>query len=295
MAMATIAMAVIWRWPLGWHEHCARRLVRRWGRRHERYLTTSAPIDESGDVNVGDRPLAGKRIVVTRPAERGALATLLRMQGAEVIELPLIAIADDSAGKAKLAEAMSNFVDFDWIVVTSPAGAVRVAAELDKLRDCSVKLAAVGTGTAAALGRGVDLVPTRQIAEALVEVFPNAPPDDTGSVLVVRAADARSVVTVGLRAKGWMVDDVVAYRSVIVDYPELPPEAAEADAVLFASGSQVRAWTHNFGQRTPAETIAIGPVTAAVAAREGIEITAVAPHHSVTGLVEAAIARLGGR
>ena len=97
---------------------------------------------------------------------------------------------------------------------------------------------------------------------------------------------------IGLRAKGWEVDDVVAYRTVTVDYGPLPAEARDADAVLFASGSQVRAWARNFGTSTPAVTVAIGPATAAVAAEVGIGITAVARQHSLSGLVETTVAAL---
>lgn len=235
---------------------------------------------------VGDQPLTGQRIVVTRPAERGMLAILLRMQGAEVIELPLIGIADPEDGGAALAAALADLTAYDWLVVTSPAGAQRVAVALAKAKPGAPLVATVGSATGEALGRTPDLVPNRQIAEALVEGFPHG----HGKVLLARAADARTVVPIGLRSKGWQVDDVVAYRTVILDYGPLPAEAAAADTVVFASGSQVRAWAQNFGAVTPPAAVAIGPATAAVAAEVGIAITAVAHHHSLSGLVEAVIA-----
>jgi uroporphyrinogen-III synthase len=234
----------------------------------------------------GDLPLVGQRVVVTRPAERGMLATLLRMQGAEVVELPLIGIADPDDGGAALASALDDLAGYDWLVVTSPAGAQRVAAAVAAAAPGSPHLAAVGTATGEALGRAPDLVPSRQIAESLVDAFPHG----HGKVLLARAAEARSVVPIGLRSKGWQVDDVVAYRTVILDYGPLPAEAASADSVVFASGSQVRAWAHNFGATTPPNAVAIGPATAAVAAEVGIAITAVAQHHSLSGLVETVIA-----
>jgi uroporphyrinogen-III synthase len=235
---------------------------------------------------VGDQPLAGQRIVVTRPAERGMLATLLRMQGAEVIELPLIGITEADDGGEALAAALADLASYDWLVVTSPAGAQRVASALEQTKPGAPLVAAVGTATGESLGRSPDLVPSRQIAEALVDAFPHG----HGKVLLARAADARTVVPIGLRSKGWHVDDVVAYRTVILDYGPLPAEAAAADTVVFASGSQVRAWAQNFGTVTPPVAVAIGPATAAVAAEVGIAITAVAHHHSLSGLVEAVIA-----
>ena len=239
---------------------------------------------------VGEQPLDGRRIVVTRPAERGMLATMLRMQGAEVIELPLIAIADPDDGGAALNAALADLAAFDWLVVTSPAGGERVKDALVGAKPGVPLVAVVGGATGQSLGREPDLVPTRQIAESLVDAFPHG----HGRVLLARAADARSVVPIGLRSKGWQVDDVVAYRTVIVDHGPLPDEAASADAVVFASGSQVRAWAHNFGTTTPPEAIAIGPATAAVAAELGLAITAVAEHHSLSGLVETVVARCGG-
>jgi uroporphyrinogen-III synthase len=235
---------------------------------------------------VGDQPLAGQRIVVTRPAERGMLATLLRMQGADVVELPLIGITDPDDGGEALAAALAELASYDWLVVTSPAGAQRVAGALADAKPGAPLLAAVGTATGDALGRSPDLVPSRQIAEALVDAFPHG----HGRVLLARAADARTVLPIGLRSKGWQVDDVVAYRTVILDYGPLPAEAASADTVVFASGSQVRAWAQNFGTVTPPTVVAIGPATAAVAAEVGIAVTAVAHHHSLSGLVEAVIA-----
>lgn len=235
---------------------------------------------------VGDRPLTGQRVVVTRPAERGMLATLLRMQGAEVVELPLIGIADPEDGGVALRSALADLGSYDWLVVTSPAGAQRVAGTLATATPGAPHVAAVGTATGESLGRTPDLVPSRQIAEALVDAFPHG----HGKVLLVRAADGRTVVPIGLRSKGWQVDEVVAYRTIVVDYGPLPEEAATADTVVFASGSQVRAWAQNFGTRTPPAAVAIGPATAAVAAEVGIPITAVAHHHSLSGLVEAVIA-----
>lgn len=235
---------------------------------------------------VGDQPLAGHRVVVTRPAERGMLATLLRMQGAEVVEVPLIGITDPDDGGEALAAALADLATYDWLVVTSPAGAQRVASALADAKPGAPLVAAVGTATGEALGRSPDLVPSRQIAEALVDAFPHG----HGRVLLARAADARTVLPIGLRSKGWQVDDVVAYRTVILDYGPPPAEAAGADTVVFASGSQVRAWAQNFGTVTPPAAVAIGPATAAVAAEVGIAITAVAHHHSLSGLVEAVIA-----
>ena len=81
-----------------------------------------------------EKPLAGKRIVITRPKERSQkLAEHLRDAGAEVLEFPTIELkpvwkksekADaGTADKEKLYELVRNLESYHWLVLTSPAGA----------------------------------------------------------------------------------------------------------------------------------------------------------------------------
>ena len=60
-----------------------------------------------------DRPgsLAGCNVVVTRAIDQaGSLADALRERGAEVVELPVIVIAEPIAGGAALAKAVDRAV-----------------------------------------------------------------------------------------------------------------------------------------------------------------------------------------
>src|SRR5439155_1751877 len=69
-----------------------------------------------------ERPLFGRRIVVTRPrAQAGALADLLEAEGAEVIPFPTIAIAPPP-DPAPLERAVAAAGGYDWIVFTSANG-----------------------------------------------------------------------------------------------------------------------------------------------------------------------------
>jgi uroporphyrinogen-III synthase len=61
--------------------------------------------------------------------------------------------------------------------------------------------------------------------------------------------------------------------------------ALAADAVLFASGSAVRAWVDVFGTSTPPITVAIGPQTLAAADSLNLKISLVATDHSLKGLI----------
>ena len=230
-------------------------------------------------------PLEGRRVVVTRAAEQAEpLAARLRAVGAEPVIVALIEIVAPTDGGAGLAEALGHLADYDWLVVTSPNGAARVRGALAALPAGTrrPRLAAVGTATASALGAPADLVPTEQIADVLVAEFPSG----MGSVLVAQAEGAGPEVGAGLAAKGWNVDVVAAYRTVLlVPSSGVLLQVLSADAVLFASGSAVRAWIRVFGTQTPPVAVAIGPSTAQVAADLGLKIDAVAADHSLDGLV----------
>ena len=164
-----------------------------------------------------DRPLAGRSVVVTRSrSQASTLAGRLADLGAEVVELPVIAVEgppDDGGALARSAHRLASGA-YQWVALTSPNAAKRLVAELgDRAVPTSVRWAAVGPGTARALedgGRPVDLVPDVSLAEALAEAFP----DGDGTVLFPRAETVRGTLAEGLRAKGWVVDEVVAYRTV---------------------------------------------------------------------------------
>lgn len=236
--------------------------------------------------------LSGRRIVVTRAVDQaGDLAERLVAHGAEVILLPTIAVVDAEDGGAALRAAQAAIDEASWWVVTSPNGARRVADALVGRPAGRPWVAAVGTATATALGRPVDLVPADQIAEGLVEEFPVG----SGVVVLAQAAEARSVLADGLAAKGWTVRTVTAYRTVVGpvwlrDDPrwQAAREAARtADAVVFTSGSTARGWARLVDLPLPAATVAIGPAAAAVARQESLKITHVAADHSLDGVVAA--------
>ncbi|MCU1371538.1 MAG: uroporphyrinogen-III synthase/uroporphyrinogen-III C-methyltransferase [Ilumatobacteraceae bacterium] len=245
------------------------------------------------------RPLFGRRIVVTRArAQASALAEALRTLGAEVIAAPAIEITDPDDGGAALAAAIGRIGEYDWLVLTSPNGVERTFAHIPDARALgAVRVAAVGSGTAAALARHrivADLVPGAFVGEALLDAFPS-PPATGGRVLVSRAAAARAVLPDGLRAAGWEVDVVDAYRSRPVPLTAEQIEAvAGADAVTFASSSSVTNLCDAVGaHRVPATTISIGPVTSDTIRQHGLAVTAEADPHTIDGLVAAALGVLG--
>jgi uroporphyrinogen III methyltransferase/synthase len=261
-----------------------------------------------GDVAASDlawfeaRPLFGRRIVVTRARDQASeLVDRLAAAGAATVEIPAIEIAEPADGGAALVAAVERLGRYDWVVVTSPNGARRLLAAVraaghDARAFGSVRLAAIGPGTAAVLGEGnltADLVPPRYVAESLVEAFP-APGAGGGGgrVLLARAAVARDALPDGLRRRGWRVDVVDAYRTEPVPLDEARGEAlAAAEVVTFTSSSTVHNFLRAIGDRpVPPVVAAIGPVTAATARDHGLHVTVEAPVHTIGGLVDALVA-----
>jgi len=255
-------------------------------------------VADQGDARL---PLAGRRVAVTRASDQATgLADRLAALGAEPVVVPLIAIAPASDDGAALATSLGRVTEYAWVVLTSPNGASSVVAALAPLMTGErPRIAVVGTATGAVFGQAgivADLTPPRQLGEALVDAFPHHVAGAEGGerLLLAVAEGAGSNVAAGLRAKGWSVDVVAAYRTVpLRPSSRVLLEALSADAVLFASGSAVRSWHDAFGNSTPPVVIAIGPATAAAATDLGLKVDAIAADHSLDGLVDSLLILLG--
>ena len=96
-----------------------------------------------------DGPLHRLRVVVTRPAQAATLVGALERLGAIAISVPTIRVEDPPDGGLALGRAAFLGVD-DWVVITSPNGAARVAATIAEQPLASgVRIAVVGPGTRA--------------------------------------------------------------------------------------------------------------------------------------------------
>ncbi len=225
---------------------------------------------------------------MTRASDQaGRFAAMLREAGATVVEVPLITIVDAPDGGAELRQALTRLDAYDWLAVTSPNGATRVRTAVVDRPVGSPSIAAVGTATAAALApRHADLVPPRQIAESLVDVFPAG----AGRVLVVQGLQARGVLQDGLAAKGWQVDRVTAYATEPRPIePSMAAALSRADAITFLSGSAATSFAaanQTLGLSLPCQVVSIGPVTTEVAHSVGILVTATAHAHTLRGTLE---------
>ncbi len=265
--------------------------------------------------------LFGRKVAVTRPAaQSSALSNLLRAQGAEPLEVPLIEIAPPSDRGAGLSDSLDGLRrgDYDWVVFTSANGVRQFMGAARDARDFGrAKVAAIGPATAQALRQcniEADLVPRRFVAESLLEEFAeaggaSAPATSTATnrVLLARAEKARDVLPDGLAAKGWQVDVVSVYRTLGV---ELTDEArqtlADCDVITFMSPSAVEQYVAQCGAGgdsdggasaggggTPA-IACVGPITAQAARDLGLSVTVEASVHTAAGLVAALREHFGG-
>ncbi len=260
----------------------------------------AALLEQSGTHVTSSLPLAGRVILVTRPAGQAPrLVSALRAQGAEPIELPVIAIEPPTSFEP-MDEAIRRR-NYDWVVFTSANGVRFFHERLLALGESAdwfqrTQVAAIGPETARtvrAVGVTADLVPDEYVAEALVACLADAAPLKGQRVLLPRADIARDALAAGLLRAGAVVDSVVAYRTVAASAsPEIEQHLSVGgiDAVTFTSSSTVRAFLGVLRSRTLLDHITlacIGPITAQTLRSSGFEPTVVAQTYTATGLVDA--------
>jgi uroporphyrinogen III methyltransferase/synthase len=241
-------------------------------------------------------------VVVTRSrAQASTLVDRLTALGATTVELPVIAIAepDDGGSALRAAAGRATGGAYDWVAVTSANAVTRLVAALGgRPLPAGLRLAAVGPATSRALveaGLRADLVPAVATGDDLATAFPS-PPAGGGTVLVPRAEEVRGGLVAGLRAAGWSVEEVVAYRTVGGDPdPSAVAAARRADAVAFTSSSTVDRTVDLLGaDGVPPVVVTIGPVTSASARTAGLAVAAEAAEATIDGLAAALVSVLGG-
>jgi uroporphyrinogen-III synthase len=255
---------------------------------------------------MSERPLAGKRIAITRSAHQSTgLMERLRELGAEPISSPSIAIAPLEDYTA-FDTTLRHLTDYDWIVLTSVNGVEALFERMDVLGIPTSALSgkeigAIGPATAHALaerGIAVTFTPSAYVAESILAEIG----DVIGKhILLPRADIAREMLAKGLREQGAFVDEVAAYRTIpnadLVDFAHQLREG-RIDAILFTSSSTVRyllAGLQDAGMPhheacAAFDTIliaCIGPITAATARDEGLIVTVEASTFTTEGLVDA--------
>jgi uroporphyrinogen III methyltransferase / synthase len=248
-------------------------------------------------------PLAGRRIVVTRrPEQAGALVARFSELGAEVVELPTVAVGPPEDW-APLDEALRQLHRYDWLAFTSANAVDSVSQRFAVL---GLDGTAVGRGTAvASVGPATTDAIRAHFPEAEVAIQPHSDFRAEGLAealtsrrirgqrfLLPTSDRARSTLGDAITAAGGRADAVVAYRT-------LPPEdlgtrvrtliGQSVDLLTFASPSAV----HNLAtagapiRGLPAAVI--GPVTEAAARGAGLDVRVVADPSTAEGLVVAVV------
>jgi len=258
-----------------------------------------------------DRPIAGKRIVVTRTREQSSeLASRLAALGAEVMELPVLRITKEVDLQA-LADVLLELASYDWIVFTSANG-VRYFFEeflrvFDDIRALGLlRLACVGDGTArriAELHLRVECQPPVATAEALADALVDTGSLDSAKVLVITGNLNRDTLVTKLEAARAIVDCLQVYKTEKVDLAGNPVaadfRARGADAILFASSSSVESYVEQGaalqlapGARRPLHG-SIGPQTSSSLKKSRLAIDFEASTPGFEGLVSALVAKVG--
>lgn len=248
-----------------------------------------------------DRPLFGKRIVVTRTRHQaGGLTKQLSKLGADVIELPTIKIVEPK-NLLEFGELVQDCYTYDWIVFSSPNGVEAFFKMFYKLYSDArsigpAKIAVIGPGTAEKVKEyhmAVDLMPEKKfVAEGLIEKFKKDEAMEHLKVLWVRAEEAREVIAEGLNKMGAIVDEALAYRTV----PERDDNQAAiarmteegADVITFTSSSTVECF-FALGLELPkgVKIASIGPVTTDALKERGLKPHIEAQEYSIPGLIKA--------
>jgi len=166
---------------------------------------------------MNDGPLAGLRIVITRPAHQAeALSQAITAAGGEPLLFPGLKIAplqDMALAQAQLA----RLADHDWLIFIS-ANAVHAAlqyAGVAALRAYGGRIAAVGAATAAALTEAsisVALRPEEDFSSEGLLDTPALREVDGSRVLIIRGEGGREHLAQTLRARGASVEYAEVYR-----------------------------------------------------------------------------------
>jgi uroporphyrinogen III methyltransferase / synthase len=258
-----------------------------------------------------NRPLLGKRIVVTRARKQASdLVVRLTDLGAECLECPTIEVVPPETW-APLDRAIADLYDYHWVVFTSVNG---VTYFFDRLFEKGLdvralghlKTCAIGPATAARLrsfGLNTDVLPDSYRAESIIDAF-GEKRIRNDKILLPRATEARPILPVELRRMGAVVEEVPAYRTRAVDDPDgaliESLENGAVDMVTFTSSSTVQNFKRllppdRFRELTAGLTIAsIGPITTETARELGFNVHLTAETYTIEGLCDAILGHVTG-
>ena len=246
------------------------------------------------------RPLFGRSVVVTRAREQASeLRTRLEDLGAEVIELPAIAITP-------IDFTVPALDAYEWLVFTSVNG-VRAffdrglaPAGLDARALGGVRVAAIGPGTAhelATRGIVVDLVPERFVAEALLDAFPRPPRPGHGCCSPGPSRHATCCPTAspsaGTRSTCCRCTARCGRRPTSESSPGSGPATSTRSRSRRRRRSRTSAPSSIHSPTRNHSSCRSGPSPRKTAAERGLRVDAEAADHTIDGLVSTLLAAFG--
>ncbi len=164
-----------------------------------------------------NQPLAGLKIVVTRPREQAARLTQhIERLGGRGLLFPLLEIAP-AADQVALQEQLARIAQFDLAIFISPnavhygMAAIRSAGALPP----SLKIATVGQGSAKALrelGVADIIAPTGNFDSESLLALAELQNISGWKVLIMRGDGGRELLGTALQARGATVEYAACYR-----------------------------------------------------------------------------------
>ncbi len=227
-----------------------------------------------------------RRVLVTRAVEQAdELTSALNEAGLDPIPVPTIAVEFEPP-RGDLDAAARLLHTYAWVVITSANGARAIlkAAERVLTELGSPRWAAIGPATRRVLEHQGIEVALQPILSSAIALAVEMPVRDGDRILIVRGDLADGELAIGLRARGALVDDVIAYRT------REAPDGSRAllsgalsdgpiDAVVFTSGSTVRGLVklglYESIDVLSIPSVCIGPETADEARAAGFQVMAV--------------------
>ena len=257
------------------------------------------------------RPLAGKRVLVTRPKDlQSEMSSRLRKMGAEVMELPAIETVPFE-NNPELDENISvMFTDSGepcgWLVFTSPTGVKFFMNAFLKEHDVRAlyrtRIAVIGQGSAKALasyGLRADFIPSVFDGETLGRELAEKIREERGTntekirILIPRAAIGSKELTEELGTlENAEILDIATYDTVYSTSPVVDErayvEGGEIDYAVFTSASTVRGFAAAMEgiDLSKVKAVCIGRQTRAAAETFGMQ-TKMAERASMDAVVEA--------
>ena len=255
-------------------------------------------------------PLAGRRIVVTRPAGQAqGLSALIREAGGEPLELPAIEIRD-LADLAPFFAVADRLDAFDYAIFVSRNAVRKALVLLGERRGgrpwpVHLRVATVGSGSReelAAHGYTAVIAPAGQPDSEALLALPEFTDVAGKRIVIFRGEGGRRFLADALAARGALVEHAACYCRTLPEAGGAQLAAAweggKVDALLLSSGDALANLLQMLGtdgpQRLAGTTLFVShPRVADEAARQGLGRSLVAGPGDAQ-MVAALVAYFGG-